>query len=41
MSADVIPSMPNSEKSLTAAELQSSLDVQLLKAIEILSKGIQ
>ncbi len=41
MSADVFASMPNSEKSLTAAELQSSLDVQLLKAIEILSKGIQ
>jgi carboxyl-terminal processing protease len=41
MSADVIPSMPNSEKSLTASELQSSLDVQLLKAIEILSKGLQ
>jgi carboxyl-terminal processing protease len=41
MSPDVIPSMPNSEKSLTASELQSSLDVQLLKAIEILSKGLQ
>ena len=41
MSADVFASMPNIEKSLTAAELQSSLDVQLLKAIEILSKGIQ
>jgi carboxyl-terminal processing protease len=39
MSADVIPTMPQSEKSLTATQLQSSQDVQLLKAIDLLLKG--
>jgi carboxyl-terminal processing protease len=39
MTADVIPLIPSMEKSMTASQLQSSQDVQLLKAIEILSNG--
>ncbi len=39
MTADVIPLIPSMEKTMTAAQLQSSQDVQLLKAIEILSQG--
>jgi carboxyl-terminal processing protease len=38
--SDVIPLMPSMEKSMTAAQLQSSLDAQLLKAIDELSKGV-
>ena len=38
--ADVIPLMPTMEKTMSAAQLQSSLDVQLLKAIDELSKGV-
>jgi hypothetical protein len=40
MPADAIPLMPSMEKTMTAAQLQSSLDAQLLKAIDELSKGI-
>ena len=40
MAADVIPLMPSMEKTMTTAQLQSSLDAQLLKAIEQLSKGV-
>jgi carboxyl-terminal processing protease len=39
MTGDVIPWIPSMEKSMTASQLQSSQDVQLLKAIEILSNG--
>jgi carboxyl-terminal processing protease len=41
MSADVFPLLPINEKSMTAAQLQSSQDVQLLKAIDILAQGIK
>jgi len=40
MPADAIPLTPSMEKTMTAAQLQSSLDAQLLKAIDELSKGI-
>jgi len=39
MTADVIPLIPSMEKTMTDSQLQSSQDVQLLKAIEILSQG--
>jgi carboxyl-terminal processing protease len=40
MPADAIPLMPTMEKTMSAAQLQSSMDAQLLKAIDELSKGV-
>jgi len=40
MVVDVVPLIPTNEKSMSAAQLQSSQDVQLLKAIDVLSHGI-
>jgi carboxyl-terminal processing protease len=40
MAVDVIPLVPTAEKSMSAAQLQSSPDVQLLKAIDELSQGV-
>ena len=37
MSADVTPLIPEAERNMTAAQLKSSGDVQLLKAIQVLS----
>jgi carboxyl-terminal processing protease len=39
MATNVIPLLPESEHAMTAAQLQSSQDVQLLKAINQLSQG--
>jgi carboxyl-terminal processing protease len=40
MSVDVEPLIPTIEQSISAVQLQSSQDVQLLKAIEELSQGV-
>jgi carboxyl-terminal processing protease len=40
MSVDVEPLIPTIEQSMSAVQLQSSQDVQLLKAIEELSQGV-
>jgi carboxyl-terminal processing protease len=40
LQANVIPLEPGAEKSLTAAQLQNSQDLQLLKAIDELSQGV-
>ena len=41
MSADINPLVPWAENGMTAAQLQTSQDAQLLKAIEELSQGVR
>jgi carboxyl-terminal processing protease len=41
MSVDIIPLIPTIEKSMSAAQLHSSQDIQLLKAIDELSLGVR